>query len=160
MYLQPAWKQINSLIPSSDLDTSKANHVTLTVWLTLRWHLFQAHGSLQLWSLVDFAPLQRCFSEANLADLGNRICLVSSCWPAECNKRDYSQPDVSKKTSQVSLMVTRSAVHRPYGVSTFHKRRIRKLNHHCTEHTGRCTVHNLKRYVWACSYTPVLKYLR
>lgn len=38
MYLHPASKQINSLILSSDLDTSKANHATQKMWLTLLHH--------------------------------------------------------------------------------------------------------------------------
>lgn len=46
MHLQPAWKEINGLIPSSDLDTSEANLVTLSIRLTQLWHLLQASGSL------------------------------------------------------------------------------------------------------------------
>lgn len=51
----PCLKQINSLILSSDLDTSKANHITLTIWLTLLWHLVQATCSVWLCILAVLA---------------------------------------------------------------------------------------------------------
>lgn len=46
MYLHSARKQINSLILSSDLDTSKVNHVTLGTWLPLLCHLVKNTSSL------------------------------------------------------------------------------------------------------------------